>query len=152
MRRVSGACCECQRLSRIAYSKAHSEKVRDWKAADQKKHRAKANERSLRWYRANREQAKAATAKWQSEHPERVAAKFAQYRAAKLQATPGWADQDAIDVMYRAAKVLRVSGFDVHVDHIIPLQGRTVHGLHVHNNLQIIQAHMNRSKSNHLLV
>jgi hypothetical protein len=149
MRRVTGACCECAALLSKLYAKANHEKVKAWKAADQKKHRDSANKRSLRWYHANRDQAKAATAAWQRAHPDKGAAKTAKYLAAKRNQVPAWADKNAIDLIYRAAEVIRASGFDVHVDHEIPLQGKRVSGLHVHTNLQIIGAASNRSKSNH---
>lgn len=66
----------------------------------------------------------------------------AKYRASKLKATPIWADEDAINLVYLNCP----SGY--HVDHIIPLQGTHVSGLHVHTNLQYLSAKENIQKSN----
>ena len=55
---------------------------------------------------------------------------------------PVWADHEKIDEMYRN----RPDGY--HVDHIIPLNGKLVSGLHVHNNLQYLPIQENRLKSN----
>ena len=70
-------------------------------------------------------------------------------KASKLKATPSWADQDQIKRIYVAcAKISEQTGTKHHVDHIIPLQGENVCGLHVENNLAIIPAKMNLQKSN----
>ena len=69
----------------------------------------------------------------------------AQRRAAKLKATPKWADLKAIRAVYAQCPV----GF--HVDHIIPLKGENVCGLHIVENLQILSATDNLRKGNKLL-
>jgi hypothetical protein len=67
----------------------------------------------------------------------------------KLKATPLWADLEQIKRIYVAcAKVSERTGVEHHVDHIIPLQGENVCGLHVERNLAIIPAKMNLEKSN----
>lgn len=57
-----------------------------------------------------------------------------------------WAE---IEGMYHFAKVMeQITGQKYHVDHIEPLQGRDVSGLHVPWNLRAIPARENMRKSN----
>jgi hypothetical protein len=136
---------------RRSYYKANPEKVKAWKSDEQKRNREAANERNRRYAATHRKQIRLKNLAWEQANPDRVVEKVARRRAAKINQMPCWADRESIKAIYREATKLRRSGLDVHVDHILPLQGRIVSGLHVHHNLQIIDAQANRVKSNNLL-
>lgn len=69
--------------------------------------------------------------------------------AQKLKATPSWANAQKIRAFYESADALgMLTGEWHHVDHIVPLQGKTVCGLHNEFNLQILTAFDNVSKGN----
>lgn len=69
-------------------------------------------------------------------------ARSSKYRASKINRTPKWADLEQISVFYNNCP----EGY--HVDHIIPLNGENVSGLHILENLQYLLAKDNLSKSN----
>lgn len=71
------------------------------------------------------------------------------YRAPKQQKNVAWADKSLIKRIYLVCKkVTKQTGINHQVDHIIPIRGENVCGLHVHNNLAIITAKMNNDKGN----
>lgn len=67
--------------------------------------------------------------------------------------TPAWANREAIAAIYReAAVVQRRTGVPQHVDHVVPLRGTLVCGLHVEHNLRVITRVENCRKGNsHLM-
>ena len=86
------------------------------------------------------------------DNPDQYAANAAKRRASKLNRTPKWLTADDIEHMQAlyavAAMIQKESGVEYHIDHIIPLQGKLVSGLHVPNNLRVIPAVDNLKKSN----
>lgn len=70
------------------------------------------------------------------------AGRQSEYRCSKLHRTPVWADLSLIKKFYEECPV------GMHVDHVIPLQGEKVSGLHVLENLQYLSQHDNCAKHN----
>jgi 5-methylcytosine-specific restriction endonuclease McrA len=70
--------------------------------------------------------------------------KSASRRATKLNATPIWVNRNQLKQVYEDCPE------NYHVDHIIPLQGKNVCGLHVPWNLQYLTPKQNLSKGNRL--
>lgn len=103
------------------------------------------------WYQDNREQRSANYADWAKRNKHIINAIVAKRTAAKFKATPSWANFDAIRAVYARASWLTVeTGIRHEVDHIYPLQGKTVCGLHCEANLQIISKIENIRKGNRM--
>jgi hypothetical protein len=87
-------------------------------------------------------------------YPHKITAKVMRRYASKTRATPRWLtpqDHSRIEGTYLYSRVRsQITGVSHHVDHIVPLRGRGVCGLHVPWNLQVIPASDNIRKSNKL--
>src|SRR5690606_27884095 len=99
---------------------------------------------SRMWRENNPERAREYGEKWRKDNPHRIREYVRKYFKRREMATPPWSDRSLIQKIYSAAKSL--PGYEV--DHIIPLFGELVCGLHVPSNLQIVPKRHNRKKSN----
>ena len=128
------SCVECNKEKRARYYKEDPEKYRELRrqayAANPDKERKIAKLRSREW-RAN--------------NPGHRNALKRKYIADKGKRTPAWADTTQIVKFYKGCP----KGF--HVDHIYPLRGKYVSGLHVVENLQYLPALENMRKNNRYL-
>lgn len=84
-------------------------------------------------------------AKWSQANPKKELAKTRKYQASKMNATPSWLTKEQVAQMVEIY-VTCPKGYEV--DHIVPLQGKNVKGLHVPWNLQHLRIKPNRQKSN----
>lgn len=137
------------------YDKKYKEKKGEALVLEQRVRTAKWREQNLEKVRAsNRESAskkreqqpekiKAAKKAYAQRNKAVINAAVARRKAAKLRRTPKWLtkfDKLKIQCVYSIAAMLtRVNNEPWHVDHIIPLQGDLVSGLHVPSNLQVMR-------------
>lgn len=113
--------------------------------------RERKNARKKEWRDTpdRRAQESRAASEWARRNRARAYANSRRRYASKLNATPTWADIEAIRRIYQEARELRLStGDSWHVDHIVPLRSKLVCGLHVEYNLRIIPGAENSRKSN----
>lgn len=94
------------------------------------------------WRKTGKRKAAEETRRWNLKNPGKRKAIRQKYNTSKKKRIPTWANINKITEIYLNCP----DGF--HVDHIIPLQGKTVSGLHVETNLQYLPAKANMSKGN----
>ena len=105
------------------------------------------------WRKGNPGKVSTSIKKWRLNNPGKSTAYTRKYQAAKIQRTPPWLTSDQlseIQQFYIDAKEIQWlsdSSDPLEVDHIVPLQGELVSGLHVPWNLRIVSRSVNRSKS-----
>lgn len=104
------------------------------------------------WAELNKEKSLLIKKEWKKRNPVQVATDNAKRSAIKRSAAVSW-DKEFTDFVFEEAHHLRglrdaLFGFKWHVDHVIPLQGKQVCGLHVWNNFAVIPATVNLRKNN----
>jgi len=143
-RMVDGLTRECKTCVK-EYNARHYKRTRKTRLQWQKEYR----ERNLEY---RKEYDRMQSKRHYQENKEKYYEKTATRRASKLERTPSWLTEDHkedIRDLYKLARKLeKLCGAKYHVDHIVPLQGKDVSGLHVPWNLQLLEASMNLSKGN----
>jgi hypothetical protein len=172
-RRVSGACVECAKEKLRANRAVNQERTKTQQRKDYSKLMqnpifvVKKQMNDMAYRMANKEKCRATIQAWSARNPEKVKAYAKKTKAlnsgrtlahtvkrrlAKIKRTPIWLTSDdhwMIEQAYElAAARTKMFGFSWHVDHALPLQGKTVSGLHVPANLQVIPAVDNIRKGN----
>jgi hypothetical protein len=107
---------------------------------------------SARYRAKNREKVAATKKTYAQSNKHKINASVACREAAKAQRTPAWLTDDdhwMIEQAYELAALrTKMFGMVWHVDHVIPLRGKTVSGLHTPYNLQVIMGSENCRKGN----
>ena len=124
------------------------QKNREWKQAN----KDKVSNYDKEWQQKNKDKKSKNYKNWQVNNRAKVNSYNSYRRALEVQATPEWLTQSQklhIQCKYSLAQMFsRETGIQHHVDHVVPLKGKTVCGLHVPWNLRVIPAVDNLRKSN----
>ena len=148
----------------VKYRALNKDAIARKQAEYRSKHKERRNAQSRAWRAENKEYLAMRNKEYKEKHKERISNQVREARAenqykftalqakrnsAKKHRTPAWANMDSIRAVYKKASEMMG---DYHVDHIIPLQGRLVSGLHIASNLQVIPALDNISKGNRYII
>lgn len=153
---------EEQREYNRKYYLKNREKAKAEARANYYENRAQIRAKQREYREANKEQVRAVNQLWMQANKDRLQAYHSEYRehnkarkyvsnaqrrAQEKRATPAWADPFEMECVYKLRMAYQAIGLDVHVDHIVPLNGKTVCGLHTPDNLRIISAEENLRKN-----
>ena len=126
----------------------YKERHRQYRLRNVEKERLRARERRQK----HKEKISAYNKKYKAENRALYAACEKARYAKKMSAMPDWVDSAAMASIYAEARQATIdTGIKHEVDHIVPLQGRGVCGLHVPWNLQVLTKIENVRKSNRLI-
>jgi hypothetical protein len=141
---IRADCKACHLEGKAKYRKDNRENINSRQNEFRKENTEFCQERDRKYYYKNIEESRI-----------RKSANSVKRKAQKNNACPKWlspTDLAKIKSVYKMAKNLyKKTGIIHHVDHIVPLQGENVSGLHVPWNLRVIPASDNCSKGNKLI-
>jgi len=145
-------CKACAKEYDDKYYAANSEELKEYKAKWCADNPEKIKEYRAEYYAANSEKEKEYSAEYQKANLHKFRTYGSNRRAAKSKAIPAWLTeedwQSMEDINKEAKRIELETGTKMHVDHIHPLKGKLICGLHCPSNLQILTAAENCSKGN----
>lgn len=149
-------CNECRRLKKKEWNNNNKDyvlqKAKEWHYQNYFSIKDNKSFYVKNWRAENREKCREYSKKCYQNNKEKSHAHSAKYRANKRKAVPKWFNdlmKKEVEALFAIAKQKTLeTGIKHEVDHIIPLKGETVSGLHVPWNLQVITQFENRSKRN----
>ena len=134
------------------YALKYADKKRESSKLWRQLNKERCNQNQQAWNAANREQRNLLSKKWRSDNKSSMLALKAKRRSDILKRTPKWLTADdfwLIRQAYDLAKLRTVvTQIDWQVDHVIPLRGKRVSGLHVPSNLRVVPTSVNLRKGN----
>jgi len=149
-------CKKCMQVRNKKWAEQNKEKMREYAKAYKARNKELIAERSKVYLKQNPEKRKATMQSYRQKNKSAEAENVRRRQAKILQRTPKWLTVDDIWMMREAYDLAQLRtkmfGFAWHVDHFFPLQGKTVSGLHVPQNLQVISWFDNLSKANRISV
>ena len=149
---LSHYCKLCAKERTRKYHKKHKKSVNEYNRKYYKENREAIIERKKIYQEENKEEIKNKRHIWGQQNKDKVNAAKAKRRAAKIKRTPHWLTEEDFkkirEIYKEAQRLTKETGIQHHVDHIIPLRGENVSGLHVPDNLQILTATENIRKYN----
>ena len=154
---IQSKCKDCKRQQSTEWRNANPNRRRMQLAEYYQENMEQCKLDSAEWYEENAEDVKRKSSQWKKDNPEKHRAQQAKRHALKLKAMPSWlsdAQLNEITAIYQKVKELQIisdPNDPLQVDHIVPLQGKDVCGLHVPWNLQILPRSLNLSKGSKLV-
>ena len=134
------------------YKRGYREKTVAQRKRYMDRWRADNADRVIAYKKANYDRSRRYNIEYSKKNSAALLAKCRQRQANQIQRTPIWVGQEELWLISEAYELARlrtkITGIKWHVDHIVPLQGKLVSGLHVPNNMQVIPAVENFRKNN----
>jgi hypothetical protein len=156
--RFGSWCRDCKKIKKKEWDLKNQDRVKEYGKEFFKtyypKNKEKISQKVVEWQQKNKEKYSEKSKRWYANNKHKAFAQSAKYRATKRNACPSWLNETMkreIEAIYLKANKISIETGVVHeVDHIVPLCGETVCGLHVPWNLQVLSQFDNRSKRNNL--
>ncbi len=140
-RHIKMGCVECAKIAQKNYRDSNNEKWKDKNARWREANRQKIADKDKEYRTINSERRRTLRLKYKVEKRARTAKFYeSEFDSFVIEEAIGLAKRRTHD-----------TGFKWEVDHMLPLRGKTVSGLHCAHNVQVIPAILNRKKGNKLI-